>query len=696
VPIKFENFDGVTAPALPGGWTFGASLVTSASPTGGISPISGSNVLALLAPGNNTHEFGVWGTPDSNSGNVVVSGHFNAAATTANQTFGVIARASATSVGSASGTYYWAQLSPNGLICRLYSVVAGSQTAIQSVTLSSLAEPAWYFIRLSCNGSALTVEVQRESDGHWLNSGGSFQSAAAVAISATDSSVTGAGYAGLTLQSRSDNAYADDWTFDNYSGGSVGGGGIGGGAGGRLRAGLDSGPLEYFTLGASAPREALRAPYPRLTRRRSAPATTTPGIVAFASSVMMVRRGGHGAARMRGGRVTTGTASPAVSSTSGLPSAASVLKPTGRPARPHGGSVRTGAGLPPPTPGDALSASGAFRPTTRVIPPRRGSVQIGRAFTLPETAAAPGGQGVFQPTRRREPPPGRGCVRLATLLHFVPPIDGLNPQPGIFAPTHRREPPPRRGRTTSAPGGIAWLHFVPPIVPGPIAWPMSRSAHVPFNRRELPPRRYQPLATYSQRISIGPGLYYNIYSDTGTGDPINYDVPIATVTVTTWTSGGLAFPGTWKFGVRAMNEWGIERNLDCAVTIILDQYGNDITNRPMPPVGLRAFALPAGAVRVEWGYSQVQGPTAPQGFNVYCTAGTVISYGSPAVVVPASASLFNMFQSQIAGLTDGTTYTIGVRAYNTSGEEPNTTTVQVVADASGPLPVSGLIGVAVV
>ena len=88
---------------------------------------------------------------------------------------------------------------------------------------------------------------------------------------------------------------------------------------------------------------------------------------------------------------------------------------------------------------------------------------------------------------------------------------------------------------------------------------------------------------------LGGGLAYHVYANTGAGDPINYATPIATVSGTAWTSGTLAAPGTWSFGVRAFDGNGEEQNLDCAVVIVLDANGNDITNRPMPPVGLRGL-----------------------------------------------------------------------------------------------------------
>ncbi len=191
---------------------------------------------------------------------------------------------------------------------------------------------------------------------------------------------------------------------------------------------------------------------------------------------------------------------------------------------------------------------------------------------------------------------------------------------------------------------------------------------------------------------------YQIYSNTDSGDAIDYTNAIANVGLSpnTWTSMTIAAPGTWSFGVRAINSNGAEQNLDCAVTIVLDAFGNDITNRPRPPTGLRSFATSGGEVRVEWWYPPTSPIQAPIGFNCYLGIGGRPSYESPVATVLYSAGFFNSFVANLSGLSDGTTYWIGVRAYNGSGEEGNTYAVSVVADATGPGTVDYLIGTAIV
>jgi hypothetical protein len=216
--IHYEGWDGVSAPSIPPGWTVSPPLATSSSPTGGISPLSSPNVLACASTGSNTHYPAAYSVADGGAGNVLVYASFSAASTTNNQTFGVFARGSAYPLVITSSTYYWAQLSPNGATCKLYAVVGGMQTALATVSGITLSDDVWYQIQLNCQQSTITVTVSRASDGYYLNSAGSFQSAATSAILVTDTSVTGAGYAGLTLQSRSDNAYSDEWYFYGYTG----------------------------------------------------------------------------------------------------------------------------------------------------------------------------------------------------------------------------------------------------------------------------------------------------------------------------------------------------------------------------------------------------------------------------------------------------------------------------------------------
>ena len=236
--------------------------------------------------------------------------------------------------------------------------------------------------------------------------------------------------------------------------------------------------------------------------------------------------------------------------------------------------------------------------------------------------------------------------------------------------------------------------------PGPVPGPnlLLHLGTVTFQRRNDIARR--PSGWVSR---IGPSgipfsglLHYNIYSNLESGESVRYTSPIASLVSTLWTSPCLASPGVWSFGVRAADANGEEQNLDANVTIVLDASGNDITSRPSSPVGLRAFPLPSGSARVEWFSPLARGASAPMGFHVYIGIGTGPDYAAPVATIPYGQGFFNTFVANVTGLTSGVTYRIGVRAYNTSGEEPNTVSVAVVADAVGPGPVDLLISRAIV
>ena len=147
----------------------------------------------------------------------------------------------------------------------------------------------------------------------------------------------------------------------------------------------------------------------------------------------------------------------------------------------------------------------------------------------------------------------------------------------------------------------------------------------------------------------------------------------------------MPIPGTWKFGVRAYDTVTMlleEENLDCSIVLILDAAGVDITNRPKPPTALRAFATAAGTIRVEWAYNTINPSPAPTGFHVYIGTGGTPSYVTPAATVSFFSAIGGTYVADLAALTGGIVYTVGVRAYNGIAEEPNTSTVNVTADSS--------------
>jgi hypothetical protein len=213
--IHTENWDGVTAPAIPANWTVTSGIVTTTTAIGSatLPPLSAPNML--ISPGVTGIYTASYGTPDSNSGNVQVAGTFFTGVFSTNDRCAVFARCNAYPINYGTSTFYEALLGFDSADLSVNSVVAGTSTQIQLATGITLANNVWYQIVLTCNLTAISASLQRFSDGFYWN-GASWTSLPAFVISVTDSSVTGAGYAGWVAKpgfGSSDHIYGDDWTF---------------------------------------------------------------------------------------------------------------------------------------------------------------------------------------------------------------------------------------------------------------------------------------------------------------------------------------------------------------------------------------------------------------------------------------------------------------------------------------------------
>lgn len=214
--IASQNWDGVTPPSLPSGWNFGtASMVTTTSLPGSLSPISTPNVLYY--PGtSNTNYFAIYETSDGNSGNVVVSGYFAIGSYSTRISCGLVARCSTTAPTTTSGSYYWFDVSFDAGTVSLIASVSGSPTSLGTVTFDQSVNK-WYQFFLACNGTSISCAMYDVALGNWLYPTGNFGPGQVNVISVTDSSVTGAGYSGFSMLSHSDTPYTDSWLLSAAS-----------------------------------------------------------------------------------------------------------------------------------------------------------------------------------------------------------------------------------------------------------------------------------------------------------------------------------------------------------------------------------------------------------------------------------------------------------------------------------------------
>jgi hypothetical protein len=177
---------------------------------------------------------------------------------------------------------------------------------------------------------------------------------------------------------------------------------------------------------------------------------------------------------------------------------------------------------------------------------------------------------------------------------------------------------------------------------------------------------------------------YRVYSNGGTGGPVDLATPAADVDALSWSSAPLA-PGRWSFLVRAYDPaTGFEeRNVDARFSVEVSGSGADVTGRPQAPSGVSASASPGGAAAVTWAFAP-NGRPAPSEFRVYLAPhGT--TPGAPAAVVPYAA-LRSVFSASVPGLAAGVAYDVAVSSANAAGESGAAPTASVTAPAAPPAP----------
>jgi hypothetical protein len=231
--VKTENWDGVSAPSIPSGWvTTGTSVVTSTS-----NPRSSPNVLAYPS-GTTGQSTTIWGVqPDGIVADSIVSSYLYAnSALTAKLNFQLYSRYSGSSGASTplgSANCYVAIVVFNnggasGLI--LDKFVGGSETVLVGpVFPSAFVTGQYYKLVLSCIGTTISVQAQRDSDSKWLDNTGTWVtdvSGLTTCASVTDSSVSQSGYSGVgwfTSATTNGQGQWDDWVLqDNGGGGGAG------------------------------------------------------------------------------------------------------------------------------------------------------------------------------------------------------------------------------------------------------------------------------------------------------------------------------------------------------------------------------------------------------------------------------------------------------------------------------------------
>jgi hypothetical protein len=188
-------------------------------------------------------------------------------------------------------------------------------------------------------------------------------------------------------------------------------------------------------------------------------------------------------------------------------------------------------------------------------------------------------------------------------------------------------------------------------------------------------------------------IEYRVYSNGGSGGPVDYSTVLATTASLSITMPALATTTDTTFAVRAFDTIsGLDdMNRDALARVIVDASGRDVTAVPNPVMGLSARPAGVGSILVEFAH-MVGGLARPTGFHVWATVGIVVDYSaSPALVIAYPAGSppqgYRPLTGTVAGLAGGTGYAVGVRAYNTAGDDGTTDPVLVTPASAAPLAV---------
>ena len=206
---------------------------------------------------------------------------------------------------------------------------------------------------------------------------------------------------------------------------------------------------------------------------------------------------------------------------------------------------------------------------------------------------------------------------------------------------------------------------------------------------------YDNIVVATERI--GPLRGYRVYHNAGEGR-IDYATVRETLSdaADAWTSDALSYPATWRFGLRAYNEYGEEMNVNVADEVVLLASGEESSPRPNKPAGLGATPAADGKVTIAWSYDAVGADAQCSHFHIFHDSGTgEVDFTTPigSVDLDADGGTLTHYTFESNALDDGVTYRFAVRAVTADEiEDTNTEWVEATADATAPTQPASLSG----
>jgi hypothetical protein len=175
------------------------------------------------------------------------------------------------------------------------------------------------------------------------------------------------------------------------------------------------------------------------------------------------------------------------------------------------------------------------------------------------------------------------------------------------------------------------------------------------------------------------------------GGPVDYRTAVFDVSGRTATVGPVA-PGTKvKFAVRNYDTAnGIEEsNQDVVITLEVDLFDRDVSDRPKAPDFLRIDVQANGYVLATWEYHPSADYAAPSQYNIYTNTGDSVDYSLPIYIESPFMVSLATYRIRFGPFADGVR-SFGIKAARGIAESENATEVAVTIRATPPLPVEGL------
>jgi hypothetical protein len=193
--LHSQNFEGISPPAVPSGWTFGTGMATAGS-----NPINSNNgVEYATRDGSAAGCF--YGTLDGNGGDAQITATMRSTAV-ANTTQALLTiRGTIDNIPFSSATHYEARLSfgaASGEV-QMFRRVAGSATQLGTHLGAGtlLVADTNYRATLRADGPCITLWIQRLSDSLWLSAAGNWQTSQVPCRTEIDNTIAAQGYAGF-------------------------------------------------------------------------------------------------------------------------------------------------------------------------------------------------------------------------------------------------------------------------------------------------------------------------------------------------------------------------------------------------------------------------------------------------------------------------------------------------------------------